>query len=78
MLATVAVGYLFGLLAGELLKAPQPAGPAPRVAALQTRYVRSYIPRWSVPVLLGAGVLAVAAPIVLAGAAHGPLRAVAP
>src|SRR5579871_2429561 len=63
--ATVAVGYLFGLLAGELLTAPRPVGPQ-RVAALQTRYVRSYIPRWSVPVLLGAGVLAVAGPIVLA------------
>ena len=63
--ATVAVGYLFGLLAAELLVVPQPAGPL-RVAALETRYVRRYIPRWSVPVLLSAGVLAVAGPIVLA------------
>ena len=46
--ATAAVGYLFGLLAAELLWVPAPAGPL-RVAALQTRYVRPYIPRWSVP-----------------------------
>ena len=63
--ATVAVGYLFGLLAAELLWVPAPTGPL-RVAALQTRYVRRYIPRWSVPVLLCAGVLAIAVPIVLA------------
>ena len=44
---------------------PAPTGPL-RVAALQTRYVRRYIPRWSVPVLLSAGVLAIAVPIVLA------------
>ena len=44
---------------------PAPTGPL-RVAALQTRYVRPYIPRWSVPVLLCAGVLAIAVPIVLA------------
>ena len=44
---------------------PAPTGPL-RVAAIQTRHVRGYIPRWSVPVVLSAGVLAVAAPIVLA------------
>src|ERR1700733_4900312 len=63
--ATIAVGYLFGLLAAELLWVPAPTGPL-RVAALQTRYVRRYIPRWSVPVLLSAGVLAIAVPVVLA------------
>ena len=63
--ATIAVGYLFGLLAAELLLVPQPAGSL-RVAALETRYVRRYIPRWSVPVLLFGGVLAVAVPVVLA------------
>jgi hypothetical protein len=63
--ATVAVGYLFGLLAAELLWVPAPTGPL-RVAALETRHVRPYIPRWSVPVLLSAGVLAVAVPVVLA------------
>ena len=63
--ASVAIGYLFGLLAAELLWVPAPTGPL-RVAALQTRYVRPYIPRWSVPVVLSAGVLAIAAPIVLA------------
>src|ERR1700761_9303765 len=74
--ATVAVGYLFGLLAAELLVVPRPAGPL-RVAALETRYVRRYIPRWSVPVLVSAGVLAVAVPIVLAvlpAVRYGPFR----
>ena len=63
--ATVAVGYLFGVLTAELLGVPQPSGPL-RVAALQTRYARRYAPQWSAPVLLSAGVLAVAAPAVLA------------
>ena len=63
--AAVAVGYLFGLLAAELLWVPAPTGPL-RVAVLQTRYVRRYIPRWSVPVLVCAGVLAIAVPVVLA------------
>jgi hypothetical protein len=63
--ASVAIGYLFGLLTAELLWVPAPTGPL-RVAAIQTRHVRGYIPRWSVPVVLSAGVLAVAAPIVLA------------
>src|SRR6202000_2479095 len=61
----LARGSLFGRLAAELLVVPQPAGPL-RVAALETRYVRRYIPRWSVPVLLSAGVLAIAFPIMLA------------
>jgi hypothetical protein len=63
--ASVAIGYLFGLLTAELLWVPAPTGPL-RVAAIQTRHVRGYIPRWSVPVVLSAGVLAIAAPIVLA------------
>ena len=63
--ASVAIGYLFGLLTAELLWVPAPTGPL-RVAAIQTRRVRGYIPRWSVPVVLSAGVLAIAAPIVLA------------
>src|ERR1700722_11650105 len=74
--AAVAVGYLFGLLAAELLWVPAPTGPL-RVAALQTRYVRRYIPRWSVPVLLSAGVLAIAVPVVLAVlpvVRYGPFR----
>jgi hypothetical protein len=49
--ASVAIGYLFGLLTAELLWVPAPTGPL-RVAAIQTRHVRCYIPRWSVPVLL--------------------------
>jgi len=63
--ASVAIGYLFGLLTAELLWVPAPTGPL-RVAAIQTRHVRGYIPRWSVPVLLCAGVLAIAVPVVLA------------
>jgi hypothetical protein len=63
--ASVAVGYLFGLLTAELLWVPAPTGPL-RVAAIQTRHVRGYLPRWSVPVVLSAGVLALAAPVVLA------------
>src|ERR1700722_5837211 len=63
--ASVAIGYLFGLLAAELLWVPAPTGPL-RVAAIQTRYVCPYIPRWTVPVLLSGGVLAIAVPIVLA------------
>jgi hypothetical protein len=63
--ASVALGYLFGLLTAELLWVPAPTGPL-RVAVIQTRHVRGYIPRWSVPVLLSAGVLASAVPIVLA------------
>ena len=63
--ASVAVGYLLGLLTAELLWVPAPTGPL-RVAAIQTRHVRGYLPRWSVPVVLSAGVLALAAPIVFA------------
>jgi hypothetical protein len=63
--ASVAIGYLFGLLTAELLWVPAPTGPL-RVAAIQTRHVRGYIPRWSVAALLSVGVLAIAAPIALA------------
>src|SRR3984957_9508790 len=63
--SSIAVGYLFGLLTAELLWVPAPTGPL-RVAAIQTRHVRGYLPRWSVPVVLSAGVLALAAPIVFA------------
>jgi len=74
--ASVATGYLFGLLTAELLWVPAPTGPL-RVAAIQTRHVRGYIPRWSVPVVLSAGVIAIAAPIVLAvlpAVRYGPWR----
>jgi hypothetical protein len=63
--ASVAIGYLLGLLTAELLLVPAPTGPL-RVAAFQTRRVRGYVPRWSVPAVLSAGVLAVAAPVVFA------------
>src|ERR1700678_4035217 len=74
--ASVAVGYLFGLLTAELMWVPAPTGPL-RVAAIQTRHVRGYLPCWSVPVVLSAGVLALAAPIVLAvlpAVRYGPWR----
>lgn len=74
--ATVSLGYLFGLLAAELLWVPQPSGPL-RVAALATRHARRYLPRWSAPVLLSAGVLAIAVPVVLAvlpTVTYGPWR----
>jgi hypothetical protein len=74
--ASVAIGYLLGVLTAELLWVPAPTGPL-RVAAIQTRHVRRYIPRWSVPVLLCAGVLALAVPIVLAvlpTVRYGPWR----
>jgi hypothetical protein len=61
----VGAGYLLGVLAGELISAPQPAGPV-RVASLQARGARQYLPRGAVPVALGAGILAMAAPVVLA------------
>jgi hypothetical protein len=63
--ASVAIGYLLGVLTAELLWVPAPTGPL-RVAAFQTRRVRGYIPRWSVPVVLSAGVFAIATPVVLA------------
>jgi hypothetical protein len=59
-----------------LLWVPAPTGPL-RVAAIQTRHVRGYIPRWAVPVVLSAGVLAIAVPIVLAvlpAVRYGPWR----
>jgi hypothetical protein len=61
----VGAGYLLGVLAGELMSAPQPAGPV-RVASLQARGARQYLPRGAAPVALGAGILAMAAPVVLA------------
>ena len=63
--AAVAAGYLFGVLLAELLGAPRPSGSL-RIASLQTRRIRSYLPVWSMPVALCAAVLAIAAPVILA------------
>jgi hypothetical protein len=74
--AAVGAGYLLGVLAGELTSGPPPAGPL-RVASLQARGARQYRPRGAVPVALGAGILAMIAPIVLAvlpRVRYGPWR----
>jgi hypothetical protein len=63
--AAVGAGYLLGVLAGELVSGPKPAGPL-RVASLQARGARQYLPRGAVPVALVAGILAMATPAVLA------------
>jgi hypothetical protein len=72
----VGAGYLAGVLAGELVSASQPAGSL-RVASLQARGARQYLPRGSVPVAVGAGLLVMVAPVVLALLAqvsYGPWR----
>jgi hypothetical protein len=72
----VGAGYLLGILAGELASRPPPAGPV-RVASLQTRGARQYLPRGVVPVALGAGLLAMVTPVVLAllpPVRYGPWR----
>jgi hypothetical protein len=62
----VTAGYLFGMLTGEILRAPRPSGPL-RVASLATRSAGRYVPRWTAPVALTAGVLTIVAPAALAG-----------
>ena len=72
----IGAGYLLGVLAGEMVSASRPAGPL-RVASLQARGPRQYLPRGSVPVALGAGVVAMLAPVVLAllpPVSYGPWR----
>jgi hypothetical protein len=72
----IGAGYLLGVLAGELVSTSRPAGPL-RVASLQARGARQYLPRGSVPGALGAGVLAMVAPVVLAllpPVRYGPWR----
>jgi hypothetical protein len=61
----VAVGFLFGVLVGELGRAPAPRGPL-RVAELRVRGAADYVPRWAVLVALIAAVLTVIAPVVFA------------
>jgi hypothetical protein len=77
-LAPLAVGggYLLGVLTAELVSASPPAGSL-RVASLQARGARQYLPRGSVPVALGAGLLVMVAPVVLAllpPVRYGPWR----
>ena len=60
--AAVGVGYLSGVLIAELLAVPRPSGPL-RVASLQPRNARRYLPRWSVPVAVVAAVPVMAGPL---------------
>jgi hypothetical protein len=72
----VGAGYLAGVLAGELVSPSPPAGSL-RVASLQARGARQYLPRGSVPVAVGAGLLVMVAPVVLAllpQVSYGPWR----
>jgi hypothetical protein len=75
-LAPIAVvaGYLVGVLTGELRNPPEPTGTV-RVASLQPRTVRRYVPRWAALVALGAAAVTVFAPAILAAiptARYGP------
>jgi len=60
--AAVGVGYLSGVLIAELLAVPRPTGPV-RVASLQPRNARHYLPRWAVPVAVVAAVPVMAGPL---------------
>jgi hypothetical protein len=63
--AMVAAGYLLGVLVGELASWPRPTGQV-RVASLQARDARRYLPRWVIPATLCTGLLAAAGAIALA------------
>ena len=67
--AAVAVGYLSGLLVAELLAVPKPSGSL-RVASLQPRHARRYLPRWAVPVAVTAGLPVMAGPMAVITANH--------
>jgi hypothetical protein len=70
----VAAGYLAGVLNGELEDRPAQTDPV-RVASLQPRTARHYIPLWTVVVAIIAAVLTIGAPIVVATvppASYGP------
>lgn len=67
--AAVGVGYLSGVLIAELLTVPQPSGPL-RVASLQPRNARRYLPRWAVPVAIVAAVPVMAGPLAVIVANH--------
>lgn len=70
----VAVGYLTGVRNGELEDRPAQTD-AVRVASLQPRTARHYLPLWTVVVSVVAAVLTISAPIVVAAvppASYGP------
>ena len=67
--AAVGVGYLIGVLIAELLAVPQPSGPL-RVASLQPRDARRYLPRWAVPVAVTAAMPVIAGPVAVITAGH--------
>ena len=67
--AAVGVGYLSGVLIAELLTVPRPTGPL-RVASLQPRNARRYLPRWAVPVAVVAAVPVIAGPLAVIVAEH--------
>ncbi|MGH3394165.1 MAG: hypothetical protein ACRDPO_05685 [Streptosporangiaceae bacterium] len=67
--AAVGVGYLSGVLVAELLAVQQPTGPL-RVASLQPRNARRYLPRWAVPVAVAVGVPVMAGPVAVIAAEH--------
>jgi hypothetical protein len=67
--AAVGVGYLSGVLIAELLAVPRPTGPL-RVASLQPRNARRYLPRWAVPVAVVAAVPVMASPLAVIITGH--------
>jgi hypothetical protein len=67
--AAVGVGYLSGVLVAELLAVPRPSGPL-RVASLQPRNARRYLPRWAVPVAVVAAVPVLASPLAVVVTEH--------
>ncbi|HEX3489692.1 MAG TPA: hypothetical protein VHU92_10115 [Streptosporangiaceae bacterium] len=67
--AAVGVGYLSGVLIAELLAVPRPSGPL-RVASLQPRNARRYLPRWAVSVAVAAAVPVLASPLAVTVTEH--------
>lgn len=63
--ALVAIGYLFGVLLGELLAVPAPSGTV-RTAVVRTREAGRYLPHWAVWVAVAAGTVSVLAPLLFA------------
>lgn len=63
--SAVIAGYLMGVLFGELLAAPKPGGPV-RIASLRPRTSRSYVPRWTARLAVGAGLVTAVSPLLFA------------
>ncbi len=61
----VIAGYLMGVLFGELLAAPKPSGLV-RIASLQPRTGRRYVPRWPARLAVGAGLATAVSPLLFA------------